>query len=145
LTPTGNAGAIQSSVQQAIQAWFAPANHTMGELVTYGPLESIVLNTVGVANAELAFNTNINNELSVNDYTTAVVSNPPSQTVADVKRQAVLQLLAKDPALFNIINPLFSVTDSTTNVTTYPFSADIQLSRFQFPTAGNIIVEFGAT
>jgi hypothetical protein len=141
-TSTGNSDTIETSAKIAIQNYFDPANHNMGELVQYGPIELLMLQITGVQDAELAFNRNTG--LSAGDYMTTAVT-APNQTVDQVKRQAVLQLLAKDPAFFGIIDPLFSITDTATNTVTWPFSADLQLAQFEFPQINNIIVEVVST
>jgi hypothetical protein len=78
--------------------------------------------------------------LSPNDYITEGVTSS-KETVEDVKRRKVLEVLAKDPSIFNVIDPLFSVKDTTTNKTKWVFSANLELNKFEFPILGNIIIE----
>jgi hypothetical protein len=139
-TKTGSPESIQNTIKTLIKEYFNRDKHEMGETVEYGPIEKLVLNVVGVQNAELAFNKNVDNKLSPNDYITEGVTSS-KETVEDVKRRKVLEVLAKDPSIFNVIDPLFSVKDTTTNKTKWVFSANLELNKFEFPILGNIIIE----
>jgi len=132
---------IKTAINKAINDYFLADSHELGETLHYGELEKTILNLAGVQTAQIAMNRNIG--LSTSDYVTdAVVTGV--ETVQQVKRKKVLELLAKDPSLFTIIEPLFDIRNPTTNVKEFQFTGDIVLSRFEFPTKGNIIIELEA-
>lgn len=136
----GSNETIESKIKSLIQTYFERDNHEMGETVEYGPIEKLILNLPYVQNAEMAMNKNIDGKLNKNDYNINAVTSI-NETVQEVKRRKVLELLAKDPTLLNIIDPLFDIKDTKTNVRKWTFSANIEMGKFEFPILGNIIIE----
>jgi hypothetical protein len=137
---TGNAETIQTTAKKLIREFFDRDNHEMGETIEYGSIAKLILNITNVSNAEIAFNRDDNNSLGESDYDVDAVTNP-NETVQDVKRRKVLELLAKDPSLLTIVDPLFDIKNTATGERTWVFSQNLTLNKFEFPILGDIIIE----
>lgn len=135
----GSPSAIQAQIKNLINSYFNRDNHEMGETIEIGKLQKIVLNIPGVGNAEMAINKN-DGSLTPSDYDTDGVTTS-TESVQDVKRRKVLELLAKDPDLLNIVDPLFDIRDTKTNKRNWVFSQNLVLNKYEFPVLGNIIIE----
>ncbi len=133
-----NGEAIETQINKKINDYFLPANHVLGDTLSYSQIEKLVLDITGVQSAQIAINRNTG--LTPSDYITdAVVS--PTETVQQVKRKKILELLAKDPSIFTIIDPLFDIQNPSTGKKEFVFSGDVVLNKYEFPQKGNTIIE----
>lgn len=134
----GSAETIQTTAKKLIREFFDRDNHEMGETIEYAQIAKLVLNIANISNAELAFNRDDGNAKS--DYDTDAVTSV-NETIQEVKKRKVLELLAKDKQLLSIIDPLFDIKDSKTGERKWVFSQNLTLSEFEFPIVGDIIIE----
>lgn len=137
-TKFGSPTTIQAQINNLITNYFDRNNHDFGETLEIGPIEKIVLNIPEVENAEISLNKNTNN-LSPSDYVVNATTTA-TQSITDIKRQKVLEILAKDPDLIKLVDPLFSVTDNT-GKQNWVLSQNINLNTYEFPILGNIITQ----
>lgn len=139
-TKFGSPTSIQSSIKTNLKNYFDRNNHEMGETIEIGPIQKLILNIPEVQNAEIAMNKNINNKLKPADYDTDATTTA-TETVQEVKRRKILEILAKDPSLLTIVDPLFDIKDTKTNQRKWVLSQDLELNKYEFPILGNIIIE----
>jgi len=137
---TGSLESIQTTAKKLIREHFARDDHEMGETLEYGPIAKLLLNITHVSNVEVSFNKDEGNKLSESDYDIDAVTTA-NETIQDVKRRKILELLAKDPSMLSIIDPLLDIKDSKTGERKWVFSQNIILNRFEFPVIGDIIIE----
>lgn len=143
ITNIGNPATIESQIKTGIRSFFDRSKHELGETLEVSQIQKIVLDIPGVNSAEVAINRNDNNVLSPADYKNdAIVS--ANQTVEQVKRQKILEILAKDPSILGIIDPLFTTTDQN-GKREWSFTGDIKFGKFEFPDLGNIVIEQEST
>lgn len=138
-----NSGSVVSAktlIEKTIRDYFNKNNHEMGETLTHSTLVSGIINAnSSLSYVEVALSKNLTG-LTENDYKVSAVTDI-NETVQEVKRKKILELLGKDPTLLNIVQPLFSVTDSTTNKKEYPFTLNVTMEKYEFPILGKIITE----
>jgi hypothetical protein len=139
-TTFGSASSIESQIRQIMKDYFVRDNRELGEKLKHSQIIDQIMDINGVDFTEMAWNKNKGNLLNVSDYNTnAVVTT--TETVEQVKRRKVLELLAKDPSLLKIIDPLFDIQDPVTNKRTWVFSSNLQMEPYEFPILGDIIIE----
>lgn len=137
----GNTTSIETGIQKAISDFFDRSKHELGEEIHHSDIVETILTTVsGIDYVEIAMNKDEGDKLNSVDYDTDAVVDV-NETVAEVKRKKVLELLAKDPTLLNIVEPLFDVKNPETNEKEWVFSLNIQMNDFEFPILGDIIIE----
>jgi hypothetical protein len=132
---------IQTSIQKVIRDYFDRNNHEMGETLHHSDLmNQIQTNISGIDYIEMAWNKDAQDQLKSGDYDIDAVTSA-TETVAEVKRKKILELLAKDASLINIVEPLLDVKNSTTNKREWLFSQNIIMDKYEFPIEGDIIIE----
>lgn len=135
-----NVSTIQTLIKNGIRDFFAQENREMGETIQVSQLQKIVLDTVGVGSGDVAINRDDDNSLNASDYDTTA-SSSATETVEEVKRRKILELLAKDPSILKIIDPLFDVKDANTGKRKWLLTGNIVLNKYEFPELGDIIIE----
>jgi hypothetical protein len=78
------------------------------------------------------------NKLSSSDYNIDFRTSDSDVNVA--RRNKLMELVAKDPSLVKIYQPLFD-TLNIDGTREWNYSLDIQLSEFEFPKLGDVIIE----
>lgn len=135
-----NIATVETQIKNGIRDFFNRENREMGETIEVSQLQKIVLDTVGVSSGDVAINKDIGNKLSASDYDTDGVATA-QETVQEVKRRKILEILAKDPSLVKIVDPLFDVKDEKTGERKWLLTGNIDLNKYEFPELGDIIIE----
>jgi len=131
---------IDASIRTIINNFFDENNHEMGEEIKHSDLLTDISVLTGIDYVEVAMHKDVGDVLKETDYDIDAVATS-TKTVQDVKRAKILELLAKDPSLLTIVEPLFDVTNTETNERTWVFTLNINLNKFEFPILGDIIIE----
>lgn len=131
---------INSSITKIINDFFNEENVDLGEEIKHSDLLSKIVNVNGVDYAEIAMHKDIGNKLSPSDYDIDAVADI-NTTVQEVKRNKVLEILAKDQDLLKIIEPLFDITNTETEERTWEFTLNVKLNKFEYPVVGDIVIE----
>lgn len=140
-TRIGNTATVQTSIERVVRNYFNKSNRELGELLHHSDLVTDITNNVtNVDYVEVAWHKDIGDKLSPGDYDIDAVTSV-NETVAEVKRRKILELLAKDESLLTIVEPLLDVTDSNTSEREWVFTFNLQLDRYEFPILGDIIIE----
>lgn len=137
----GSATSIETNIRRVIRDFFKPENRTMGETIHHSDIIDLILDNVsGIDYIEVAMHKDVNNSLTKTDYDTDGIAET-TEDVVDVKRKKILELLAKDPSIMTIVDPLFDVKNNETNERKWEFTFNIYLNKYEFPTVGDIIIE----
>lgn len=134
----GNDEVIQTEMRQLIREYFSPDNHDLGDKIHASQIKG--LSTIdNVDTIEVLFNKDPDDRFSTNDYSvTAIATNDID--IEKARRNKLMELVAKDPSLIKVIQPLFkSINDL--GVLNYDYSQYVKLSMFEFPKLGNMIIE----
>jgi hypothetical protein len=137
MTKTANPSTIETTMKQNLIAYFDPSNHQLGDRIPHSDMVT-ACNVDGVVEVEVMMNKDPNNQFNASDYVVDILGAGSDAEV--LQRNALMQLIAKDPSLVKIFQPLFSTT-YTNGVTEWNYSLDIQLNTFEFPKLGDIIIE----
>ena len=140
-TTLGNISTVKNGIERVIRNYFEKSNRELGENLHHSDLVTDITNNVSnIDYVEVAWHKDENDKLSATDYDIDAVTDI-NETVAEVKRRKILELLAKDESLLTIVEPLLDVTDSNTGEREWVFSFNLQLNRYEFPILGDIIIE----
>lgn len=138
LNATGES--VEAIMNTIVTNYFDRENRSMGEELHHSDLVSMLSDVQGIDYVEMSWNKDAGDKLSVSDYDIDAHTDV-NETVQEVKRRKVLELLAKDPNLLTIVEPLFDVTDTATDTRTWLFSNNITMSKYEFPILGDTIIE----
>jgi hypothetical protein len=140
-TRLGNVTSVQTNIQRVVRDFFEKNKRNLGETLHHSDLVTDITNNVSnVDYVEIAWHKDVDDKLTPSDYDIDAVTDV-NETVAEVKRRKILELLAKDESLLTIVEPLLDVTDSTTGEREWVFTFNLKLERFEFPVLGDIIIE----
>ena len=131
---------IESSITIVLNDFFAEDNHEMGEIIQHSDLLVNIANINGVDWVDISLHKDTDDRLSESDYNVDAVAETTA-SVDEVKRRKILELLAKDPSMLKIIDPLFDITNSETGERNWIFTSNIKLEKYEFPIVGDIIIE----
>lgn len=134
---TANPSTIETEMKKNIIAYFDPSNHELGDRIPESDMVT-ACKVDGVVEVEVMMNKDPGNKFNAGDYIVDIVGAGADAEV--LQRNALMQLIAKDPSLVKIFQPLFSTT-YTNGVTEWNYSLDIQLSQYEFPKLGDIVIE----
>lgn len=136
-TEFGSAQAIENQMKNLLIEFFKTDNHELGSKIYHSKLINL-LSVDNVQSIEVLINKNEENRLQASDYNVNFRTNDPDQKTAI--RNRLMELVAKDPSLVKVYQPLFdTLRDDGTRE--WNFSLDIELSEFEFPQLGNVIIE----
>lgn len=135
-----NIATIEANIKNGVREFFNKENREMGETLEVSQLQKIVLDTVGVSSGDVAIFKDVGNKFSASDYDTDGVTTA-QETVEDVKRRKILEILGRDPSLVKIIDPLFDVKDTKTGERKWLLTGNVDLNKYEFPELGDIIIE----
>jgi hypothetical protein len=135
-----NIATTQTNIKNSIRNFFAKENREMGETIQVSQLQKIVLDTIGVDSGDVAINRDDGNKLNASDYDVTAVATA-QETVEEVKRRKILEILAKDASLIKIIEPLFDVKSEKTGERKWLLTGNLDLNKYEFPHLGDIIIE----
>lgn len=133
----GNPDVVETAMRQNISSYFNPDNHNMGDRIAISDIMKLV-SVDNVESVEVMLNRDENNQFNANDYIVEISNSEKDPEKA--RRDKIMQLVAKDPSLVKVFQPVFSSLDIN-NVKEYNYSLDIQLSAFEFPKLGKIIID----
>jgi hypothetical protein len=129
---------IETQIKKNLEEYFSDHSiHSLGENIYHSKICSLV-NVENVETFEVMLNKNPNNKLQANDYNVDFNSSDTDVNIA--RRNKLMQLVAKDPSLVKVYQPLFDTlnVDGTRN---WNYSLDISLEQFEYPKIGNVIIE----
>jgi len=133
----GSAEQVETQMRKNIQDFFSPKNHTLGGKISHSDLVSL-LKVDYVESVEVMLNRDANDEFNASDYDVSVRQ---SDTDLDIsRRNKLMTLVAKDPSLVKVFQPLFNVlkTDGTTE---WSYSLDVTFGAYEFPKLGDIVIK----
>jgi hypothetical protein len=134
---TANASTIETEMKKNILNYFDINNHELGSKIPHSDLVTAV-KVDGVVEVEVMMNKDPNNKFTASDY---IVDIRGAGSDAELlQRNKLMELVRKDQSLVKIFQPLFSTT-YTNGITEWNYSLDIQLSKYEFPKLGDIIIE----
>lgn len=129
---------IETQMKKNISEFFADQSiHNLGETIYHSKISSLV-NVDNVENFEVMVNKNPNNRLQSNDYNVNFSSTDTDVVIA--RRNKLMQLVAKDPSLVKIYQPLFD-TLNVNGTREWNYTLDVTLEQFEYPKLGNVIIE----
>lgn len=137
MTKTANPSTIETEMKKNIIAYFDPSNHDLGDRIPHSDMVT-ACKVDGVVEVEVMMNKDPGNKFNASDYVVDILGAGSDAEV--LQRNAIMQLIAKDPSLVKIFQPLFSTT-FTNGVTEWNYSLDIQLNTYEFPQLGDIVIE----
>jgi hypothetical protein len=129
---------IETQMKKNISEYLADASlHSLGETIYHSKISSLI-NVDNVETFEVMLNKNPNNKLQASDYNVNFSTSDSDVDVA--RRNRLMQLVAKDPSLVKIYQPLFD-TLNVDGTREWNYSLDVVLEQFEYPKLGNIIIE----
>lgn len=133
----GNSDVIETEMRKNITDFFSVENHDLGARINSSDISKII-NLDNVESFEVMLNRDDSNSLTYNDYRVEVFESDPDPE--KIRRNKLMELVAKDPSLVKVFQPLFDTVDENGNQN-WNYSLYIQLSKFEFPKLGDIIIE----
>jgi hypothetical protein len=133
----GNSSTIETEMRKNIVDYFAPSNHVLGDVIYHSDFITMCKVT-GVDEIEILLNKDPGNKFTANDYNVSIRNTGETDQIS--QRNKLMELVRKDPSLVKIFQPLFD-TLKTDGTREWNYSLDIQLSEFEFPKLGDIIIE----
>jgi len=136
-TKFGNAEVIETDMKKNITDFFSIDNHELGSRINSSDIDKLI-NLDNVESFEVMLNRDDNNRFTYNDYRVEVfeADGDPEK----VRRNRLMSLVAKDPSLVKVFQPLFD-TMKLDGTQDWNYSLYIQLSEFEFPKLGDIIIQ----
>jgi hypothetical protein len=129
---------IETQMKQNLQNYFADeSQHNLGETIYHSHISTLI-NVDNVETFEVMLNKNPNNKLQSSDYNVNFSTTDSDVDIA--RRNKLMELVAKDPSLVKIYQPLFD-TLNVDGTREWNYSLNIQLEKFEYPKIGNIIIE----
>ena len=133
----GSAEQIETQIRTSVQDYFNPNNHKLGGKISHSDLVTL-LKSEYVDSLEVMMNKDPNNKFNANDYD---INLGQSESDLDVsRRNKLMSLVAKDPSLVKVFQPLFDVLKSDGTVE-WSYSLDITFGDYEFPKLGDIIIK----
>jgi hypothetical protein len=132
---------IKTGIERVIRDFFRMENRNLGETLKHSEIVKLILDSVdGIDFVEIAMNKDKGDKIKADEYNVnaTVESN---QTIAEVKRRKILELLGKDPDLIKIAEPLLDIKNPITNKREWVFSVNIEMNKYEFPLLGDIVIE----
>jgi hypothetical protein len=136
-TRFGSAEQVETQMRKNVQDFFNPKNHTLGGKISHSDMVSL-LKVDYVESVEVMLNKDPNNNFNANDYD---INIRQSSTDIDIsRRNKLMTLVAKDPSLIKVFQPLFD-TMKTDGTREWNYSLDIQFGSYEFPKIGDVIIK----
>jgi hypothetical protein len=131
----GNYETIETEIRRSISEFFKTENHDLGEKIHVSQIRG--LNDIdNVDVIEVMINKNTDN-FTASDYdVTALVEDDPEK----VRRNKVMELVARDPSLIKILQPLFD-TLNVEGERNWDFAQYVYMEQYEFPKVGEIVIE----
>ena len=136
-TKFGNAEVIETEMRKQITDFFSIENHELGSRINSSDIGKLI-DIDNVDSYEVMLNRDDNSSLTFNDYRVEVFESDPDPE--KVRRNRLMQLVAKDPSLVKVFQPLFD-TMKIDGTQDWNYSLYIQLSEFEFPKLNDIIIQ----
>jgi hypothetical protein len=134
----GSSQVIETQIRKNLEEYFSDlSQHNLGEKINHSKISSLI-NTENIDSFEVMLNKDPDNKLSASDYNVDFRTSDSDVNVA--RRNKLMELVAKDPSLVKIYQPLFD-TLNIDGTREWNYSLDIQLSEFEFPKLGDVIIE----
>lgn len=133
----GSAEQVETQMRKNIQDFFSPKNHTLGGKISHSDLVSI-LKIDYVESVEVMMNKDPNNSFNASDYDVSVRQSETDINVS--RRNKLMTLVAKDPSLVKVFQPLFDTMKSD-GTREWNYSLDTSFGAYEFPKLGDIIIK----
>jgi hypothetical protein len=129
---------IETTMKNNLIEYFADASqHSLGETIYHSKIASLI-NVDNVETFEVMLNKNPDNKLQSSDY--AVNFSSADTDVNIARRNKLMELVAKDPSLVKIYQPLFDTINVDGSVE-WNYSLNVVLNQYEYPKIGNVIIE----
>jgi hypothetical protein len=133
----GSAEQIETQMRKNIRDFFSPKNHTLGGKISHSDIVE-ALKIDYVESIEVMLNKDPNDKFNANDYDVNVRQ---SESDIDVsRRNKLMTLVAKDPSLVKVFQPLFDTLKSD-GTREWSYSLDTTFGVYEFPKIGDIIIK----
>ncbi len=136
-TKFGNAEVIETEMKKKITEFFSIDNHELGSRINSSDIGKLI-SIDNVESFEVMLNRDDNNQFTFNDYRVQVFESDPDPE--KIRRNRLMSLVAKDPSLVKVFQPLFD-TMNIDGTQDWNYALYIQLSEFEFPKLGDIIIQ----
>lgn len=128
---------VETQIRKNIQDYFKPQNHSLGEKISHS--DFIFLTKIDyVESVEVMLNKDPENKFLINDYD--VMTRPSEVDINTARRNKLMSLIAKDPSLIKVYQPLFETLNSS-GEREWNYSLDVSLKKYEFPKLGDIIIK----
>lgn len=128
---------VETQIRKNIHEYFDPNNHTLGEKISHS--DFIFLSKVEyVQSVEVMLNKDPDNKFFVSDYDVYVRQSSTDINIS--RRNKLMAIVAKDPSLIKVYQPLFETFTAEGNKE-WNYSLDITLNKYEFPKLGDIIIK----
>lgn len=129
---------IETQMKNNLEQYFADYSiHELGETVYHSTISSLI-KVDNVETFEVMLNKNPDNKLQANDYNVNFSTSDADVNIA--RRNRLMELVAKDPSLVKIYQPLFD-TLNVDGTREWNYSLDVTLEQFEYPKLGSVIIE----
>lgn len=140
-TTFGSSDIIETSMRKNIKDFFNPNNFELGSFIRHSDITE-VCNVQNVDFIEVMINKDPQNRFNRNDYDVDIFDTGNSEREShEIRRNKLLELVAKDSSLVKIFQPLFDTLNLQTGEREWNYSLDIKLEEYEFPKLGDIIIE----
>jgi hypothetical protein len=128
---------VETQIRKNLNNYFDPENHSLGETINHSDLVQLV-KVDFVEAVEVMLNKDPEEEFNAADYNVSVRQTEQDLDIA--RRNKIMSLVAKDPSLVRVFQPVFDVikTDGTKEWT---YTLNVQFEKNEFPVLGDIILE----
>jgi hypothetical protein len=129
---------IETQMKNNLEQYFADYSiHELGETIYHSTISSLI-KVDNVETFEVMLNKNPDNKLQANDYNVNFSTSDADVNIA--RRNRLMELVAKDPSLVKIYQPLFD-TLNVDGTREWNYSLDVTLEQFEYPKLGSVIIE----
>jgi hypothetical protein len=137
-TKGGSAQVIESQIKKNLELYFSDDSlHELGETIYHSKIASLI-DVDNVETFEVMLNKNATNKIQASDYNVNFRTTDKDVNIA--RRNRLMELVAKDPSLVKIYQPLFD-TLNVDGTREWNYSLDIKLEEFEYPKLGNVVIE----
>ena len=128
---------VETQMRKNIRDFFAPEKHCLAETINHSDMIELV-KVDFVESVEVMLNKDPNDEFNASDYN--VNFRQTEEDVDIARRNKLMTLVAKDPSLVKVFQPLFD-TLNTDGTREWNYTLNVAMSEFEFPKLGDIVIE----
>lgn len=137
----GSADIIETNMRKNLKEFFDVSNFELGATIRHSNITDVI-NVDNIEYLEVMINKDPDNTFTRNDYDVDILDTSTSEKEAEeIRRNKLLELVAKDSSLVRIFQPVFDTLNLQTGEREWNYSLDLKLSDYEFPKLGDIIIE----